>query len=1029
MPSKKCNILWKYCILIICLCSSAAVFGKSTTEILNHADSLVYEGNFKDVAEYLIPLEPMFVSATEMDKYHYYGLIGAWYIRENDYNSAIPYLEKKAQYNHVNIDDLYFLATFFSSKCLDWEKAGIYARKALLLDDEITHMEFVKDHSVSQTSRLHYILGILSCQSGNRIMAEEHLNWIKNNNPIDTTLVNHLSETITNISEIEPSYDNGKERNSALKLLENSLISTNVSADRIVERYHIATEDELDSIVSSMDIDMIKYLNTVFYIEDSYGESDISKSIFLLKQACQIANSKKFYIRPSLELCELYLRLGRAYYFLRQYETAITWFFLSYENSRKIETATTYNVQALGEIADIYLDKGELYKALIYADEMLDEFIKLKNTTNLDIKTISYISRYANVLFKTGFNVISEKFYRLSIKITPEETYAYKLACNNYATYLFLNNRYDEACYYYLLIKDKFPSSQTISNLSIAYLHSNKIEEAADAYHDYYEKNILLLESVLGNFTEKEWNKFWERFGNEFYISSNYLAYNINTRESLIDGYNATVLSKSLPLLYKIKFNQIFSSAKDPKIHNLYQRYMMYKQNLSKGQNNSLIIGQMAGMVDVLEDSLKQTINLVNQRKKESLINNYDKILNSLTKEEVAIEFCQYLDVLAPLDSLSPKYAAYIISPDYPYPIFKIIGDEIEISNLIYNSQKDEISLNQLYSQNTIGELIWGDLLPYMENKRTIYFSPIGELSVLNHQILKCYDSILGEKYNLRRVSSTSLLADKGDEVYDTYPTVVLYGDINYSADYEDMKAAAKQYNFSSPDFSSIPRGREDRDGWGNLQYSKQEIDSINAVMLKMGSSVSIYCGAKANEESFKALDFNAPSIIHIATHGFAYFNNEEEKRNKIQSVSPHTVESILMSWTGLLFSGANNTWTGKCQIKNFEDGILTANEISLLHLDGAKLVVLSACNTGLGIHDTFGMTIGLQKAFKMAGVKSILMSLWKVPDESTSLLMTKFYEALLSGSNRHDALKIAMQKVREIYPDPYYWGAFVILD
>ena len=64
-----------------------------------------------------------------------------------------------------------------------------------------------------------------------------------------------------------------------------------------------------------------------------------------------------------------------------------------------------------------------------------------------------------------------------------------------------------------------------------------------------------------------------------------------------------------------------------------------------------------------------------------------------------------------------------------------------------------------------------------------------------------------------------------------------------------------------------------------------------------------------------------------------------------------------------------------------------------------------------------------------MAGTQSILMSLWKVPDESTALLMTKFYEALLNGHNRHEALKIARKKISEIYPDPYYWGAFVILD
>lgn len=135
------------------------------------------------------------------------------------------------------------------------------------------------------------------------------------------------------------------------------------------------------------------------------------------------------------------------------------------------------------------------------------------------------------------------------------------------------------------------------------------------------------------------------------------------------------------------------------------------------------------------------------------------------------------------------------------------------------------------------------------------------------------------------------------------------------------------------------------------------------------------------------------------------------------------------MSWTGLLFAGANNHIKEPCIKNSINDGVLTAYDISTLHLDGSKLVVLSACNTANGICNDFGVTVGLQRAFKTAGVQSILMSLWQVPDDSTAILMTRFYEALFNGHNQYESLKIAMDKVKEIYPDPYYWGAFVILD
>lgn len=175
-----------------------------------------------------------------------------------------------------------------------------------------------------------------------------------------------------------------------------------------------------------------------------------------------------------------------------------------------------------------------------------------------------------------------------------------------------------------------------------------------------------------------------------------------------------------------------------------------------------------------------------------------------------------------------------------------------------------------------------------------------------------------------------------------------------------------------------------------------------------------------------RKLDSQSPDIIHIATHGFSAYKHKKFKDNSHIS---YTEYDQTLSFEGLLLSGANNIWLGKQIPEHVEDGILTAEEISNMDLSGTKLVVLSACDTGKGSINLTGRVNGLQEAFKMAGVESIVMSLWQVPDESTSLLMKEFYEALFNGFNRHDALKIARKKVREIYPDPYYWGAFVILD
>lgn len=127
------------------------------------------------------------------------------------------------------------------------------------------------------------------------------------------------------------------------------------------------------------------------------------------------------------------------------------------------------------------------------------------------------------------------------------------------------------------------------------------------------------------------------------------------------------------------------------------------------------------------------------------------------------------------------------------------------------------------------------------------------------------------------------------------------------------------------------------------------------------------------------------------------------------------------MNRTGLLFAGANRAWTGRDIIDGIEDGILTANEISNLNLSSTDLVVLSACETGLGENLASEGVFGLQRAFKLAGVKTIIMSLWKVPDAETSQLMKLFYDNWLNGMEIHEAFRKAQLAIKAEKPNPYF--------
>lgn len=136
---------------------------------------------------------------------------------------------------------------------------------------------------------------------------------------------------------------------------------------------------------------------------------------------------------------------------------------------------------------------------------------------------------------------------------------------------------------------------------------------------------------------------------------------------------------------------------------------------------------------------------------------------------------------------------------------------------------------------------------------------------------------------------------------------------------------------------------------------------------------------------------------------------------------------------SGLLFAGANHTLEGDGVIPDgYDDGILTALEVASLDLIGLDLVVLSACQTAQGDLGDDGV-LGLQRGFKKAGANSILMSLWKVDDKATQILMTQFYKNLVSGQSKSQSLQSAQRYLREYnngrFNEPKYWAAFILLD
>ena len=136
------------------------------------------------------------------------------------------------------------------------------------------------------------------------------------------------------------------------------------------------------------------------------------------------------------------------------------------------------------------------------------------------------------------------------------------------------------------------------------------------------------------------------------------------------------------------------------------------------------------------------------------------------------------------------------------------------------------------------------------------------------------------------------------------------------------------------------------------------------------------------------------------------------------------------MARSGLLLAGVEQKWFGMDEPDPANDGILTALEIANMDLHGLELVALSACETGKG--DVLGDGVfGLQRGFKKAGARTLLMSLWSVDDLATQTMMTAFYEELVNGSSRRKAFHKAQNRLRADarFSDPIYWASFIMLD
>ena len=563
-----------------------------------------------------------------------------------------------------------------------------------------------------------------------------------------------------------------------------------------------------------------------------------------------------------------------------------------------------------------------------------------------------------------------------------------------------------------------------LAKLLSCYLHTgeyDKIEYYIDELIKSASNDLL---SSFSDLTYNERSKYIELYSRLLGEQIPMYMYYVPTDKLEALAYDALLLIRGALLNSENNLRRVINERHDASLNKIWEelkadRYILSKEIEKDSLSRKLNVDSLQKVIYSLEDSLIIKCKAYGDITKNMKLK-WQDIQKCLSSSDVAIEFLSF-----PIENDSVMYAALTLRKDDRSPKLVPLFEEKQLKN---------ISDSLCYQSKDMTQLVWEPLCQELQGVKNIYFSPSGALYNIGIEYLPGM-----EDYNIYRLSSTRELVTGGKTK--TKNRAVLYGGLNYDARFE-KSAIEKSIVMLDEIFKERAnvRGMGLRGGKEYLEHTKEEIDIIAEEFDKVKWECLIDSAAMGTEESFKALSGKNIGCLHIATHGFYYAKEDADNaRYKFMLIDNDMIsaEDKALTRSGLLMSGANHILEDEELPDNVEDGILTAKEIADIDLRGLNLVVLSACQTGLGDISQGEGVFGLQRGFKKAGANSILMSLWEVNDEATQILMTQFYKNLVSGQSKRQSLQSAQNYLRmyknekggQCYNDPKYWAAFILLD
>jgi len=545
---------------------------------------------------------------------------------------------------------------------------------------------------------------------------------------------------------------------------------------------------------------------------------------------------------------------------------------------------------------------------------------------------------------------------------------------------------------------------RTQEDLAILYWKTGRATEAYDLYKQVMDKTIDFTNRYFPPMSEAEKTKFWDITAPRFQRFYNFSLENGKTINSLTpEFYTYHVATKALLINSTSKVKKAILSSNDVALKSDYMLWLDQKEQLAqmygyskeKLTEQNINLAELEQKVNAMERSLSERSSIFTSGYSTQTVTN-EQLIGLLDDTEAIVDIVR-VRLFDQDFKEEVKYVAFILKKGSAIEMVQLEnGNQLETRYGKYYRTAIQQKVDDEYSYNQF----WSKIEPALVGKKTVYLSPDGVYNQINVNTLKNAKV----EYNLNRYNmavignAKDLIGIKGRKAQTTKPNAFLLGFPDYAT-------------------NDVPP----------LPGTKVELDNISKMLKAAKYDVTVRMQKEASEKSIKSV--KAPMILHIATHGY-FLQDIEGSVGSVYGVDAENASNNPLLRSGLILADAkgaiNNT--GAVDITNSENGILTAYEAMNLDLEGTNLVIMSACETGLGDVKSGEGVYGLQRSFLVAGADALIMSLWKVDDEATQLLMSSFYSNWIKSGNKQNAFKQAQVQLMAKYKEPYYWGAFVMI-